>query len=87
MEEFYNAIEERILDSGYPGPVSGQKLYDEICDEIEDKEDGTYLFMSKKPDGAFFEYKVDVMEENFNLSYVHITTETGSYHIDFDNET
>lgn len=85
MEEFYAAIEEKILDSGYPGPIDGEELYDEICDEIEDKEDGTYLFMSKKPNGAIFEYRVDVMEENFNLSYVHITAETGTYHIDFDN--
>lgn len=84
MEEFYAAIEEKIADSGYPGIIDGEALYDEICDEIEEKEDGTYLFMSKKPNGDIFEYKVDVMEENFNLSYVHITTEHGTYHIDFD---
>lgn len=84
MEEFYNAIEEKIIEAGYTGAVNGEEIYDEICDEIEDKEDGSYLFMSKKEDGTLFEYKVDVMEENFNLSYIHITTEDKSYHINFD---
>ena len=85
MDELYRAIEEKIAESGYPGPIDGEEIYDEICDEIEEKENGTYLFLSKKPDGTVFEYKVDVLEENFNLSYVHITTENGTYHIDFDN--
>ena len=85
MDEFYRAIEEKIAESGYPGPVDGETIYDEICDEIEDKENGTYLFLSRKPDGSVFEYKVDVLEENFNLSDVHITTGNSSYHIDFDN--
>lgn len=85
MEEYYRAIEEKIKEAGYLSPIRGEDIYNEICDEIEDKEDGTYLFMSKKPDGSIFEYKVEVMEESFNLSYVHISTENGTYHIDFDN--
>lgn len=85
MDEYYRAIEEKIAESGYPGSVDGEAIYDEICDEIEDKENGTYLFLSRKPDGTVFEYKVDVLDENFNLSYVHITAENGTYHIDFDN--
>ena len=84
MEEFFKAIEERIRISGYAGPVDGEAIYNEICDEIEEKETGTYLFLSKKEDGAVFEYKVDVMDEEFNLSYVHITVGSESYHIDFD---
>ena len=41
MDEFYRAIEEKIAESGYPGSVDGEAIYDEICDEIEDKENGT----------------------------------------------
>lgn len=84
MEEFFRAIEDRIKASGYTGPVDGEGIYNEICDDIEEKENGSYLFLSKKEDGSVFEYKVDVMDDNFNLSYVHITAESGTFHVDFD---
>ncbi|MCB6609661.1 hypothetical protein V3C10_11685 [[Clostridium] symbiosum] len=84
MEEFFRAIEDRIKASGYAGPVDGEGIYNEICDDIEEKENGSYLFLSKKEDGSVFEYKVDVMDDNFNLSYVHITAESGTFHVDFD---
>ena len=84
MEEFFKAIEDKIGASGYPGQVSGEEIYNEICDDIEEKENGSYLFLSKKEDISVFEYKVDVMDDNFNLSYVHITSKSGTFHIDFD---
>ena len=81
MEEFYKAIEDKIKASGYPGEVNGE----DICDQIEGKENGTYLFLSKKDNGVVFEYKVDILDESFNLSYVHITANNDTFHIDFDN--
>ena len=48
MEEFFKAIEDTIRESGYTGLVDGEEFYNEICDEIEDKEEGSYLFMSKR---------------------------------------
>ena len=63
-----------------------EEIYDEICDEIEDKENGSYIFMSKKEDDVLFEYKIDVMDENFNLSYIDIVTPVGKVHIDFDEK-
>ena len=48
MEEIYRRIEEKIKASGYLGYVSGEEIYDEICDEKEEKENGLYIFMSKK---------------------------------------
>ena len=86
MEEIYRLIEEKIAQSGYEGNISGEEIYDEICDEIEEKENGSYIFMSKKEDDLFFEYKIDVMDEEFNLSYIDINTPTNKYHIDFDSE-
>ena len=56
-----------------------------ICDQMEEKENGTYLFLSKKDNGVVFEYKVDILDESFNLSYVHITANNDTFHIDFDN--
>ena len=86
MEELYRMIEDKIYAAGYEGQVSGEEIYDEICDEIEDKEEGSYIFMSKKEDDTIYEYKIDVMEDQFNLSYLDIKANGKTYHIDFDNE-
>ena len=67
MKALYNHIESCIKASGYMGPISGEEVYEDICEEIEDKEDGSYIFMCKKEDQIFFEYKIDVMEDEFNL--------------------
>lgn len=85
MEELYRMIEDKIYSAGYEGQVSGEEIYDEICDEIEDKEEGSYIFMSKKEDDTIYEYKIDVMEDQFNLSYLDIKANGKTYHIDFDN--
>lgn len=85
MEELYKAIEEKIKSSGYKGSVNGKDIYLEICDEIEEKENGSYIFMSKKEDDVFFEYQIDVMDDSFNLSYIDINTPQGKVHVDFDN--
>ena len=37
MEELYKAIEDKIQSSGYPRPVSGRDVYNDICDQIEGK--------------------------------------------------
>ena len=85
MNELYEAIEAKIKASGYPREISGEAVYNDICDQIEGKENGTYLFLSKKDNGVVFEYKVDILDESFNLSYVHITANNDTFHIDFDN--
>ncbi|MBO3446205.1 hypothetical protein [Clostridium sp. CCUG 7971] len=85
MEEIYRLIEEKIKAAGYKGSVSGKNIYDEICDQIEEAENGSYIFMSKKDDDVFFEYKIDVMDDNFNLSYIDINTPQGKINVDFDN--
>ena len=86
VEEIYRLIEEKIKAAGYMGPISGREIYDEICDEIEGKENGSYIFMSKQEDDIFFEYKIDVMSDDFNLSYMDINTAEGKIHVDFDAE-
>lgn len=84
MEELYRMIEETIKATGYSGKIDGQDIYEDICDQIEDKEPGSYLLMSKKTDDVFFEYQVDVMEDQFNLSYVDIHEGDKVYHANFD---
>ena len=41
--------------------------------------------MSKKEDDVIYEYKIDVMEDQFNLSYLDIKVNGKTYHVDFDN--
>ncbi|MHC1750866.1 MAG: hypothetical protein AB9856_21540 [Cellulosilyticaceae bacterium] len=84
MEELYRLIEEKIKAAGYHGSVSGREIYDEICDEIEDKENGSYIFMSKNEDDVFFEYKIDIMNDDFNLSYININMPNEKIYVDFD---
>ena len=85
MEQFYEAIENKIKQAGYNEFVNGEEIYNEICDEIEEKENGSYIFMSKKDDDTFFEYKIYIMDEEFNLSYIIINTKDKKYKVDFDN--
>ncbi len=84
MEELYRMIEETIKATGYNDEIDGQDIYEDICDQIEDKEPGSYLLMSKKTDDVFFEYQVDVMEDQFNLGYVDIHEGDKVYHANFD---
>ncbi len=86
MEKFFKAIEEKIRKSGYPGEVRGEEIYDEISDEAEGQEEGSYLFMKKQDDDIMFEYKVDILEDNINLATLTIHTPDRKYFIDFDAE-
>ena len=47
MNELYEMIEKKIKESGYPRPISGSDVYDDICDQIEGKENGSYVVLSK----------------------------------------
>lgn len=84
MNELYEAIEKKIRESGYPGEVSGRDVYDDICDQIDGKENGTYVLLSKFRDNVIFEYQITVMEETFNLGLLTIRTPDGIFQADFD---
>lgn len=45
MNELYEAIEKKIKASGYPRAISGADVYDDICDQIEGKENGEYILL------------------------------------------
>ena len=85
MDELFRIIEDKIRTAGYAGPVDGLEIYEEICDQMEDKENGTYLFLSKHQDGSVIEYQVEIMDEQFNLSYIEIRTGGAVYRADFDS--
>jgi len=85
MEELYRAIEAKISQSGFDREVDGKDVYDDICEQIDDKEPGSYIMLSKFFDDVVFEYAVTIMDEEFNLSTLTITEGEKKYIIDFDN--
>ena len=84
MEELYQAIEQKIKESGYPGSVSGAAVYDDICDQIDGKENGTYLLLSKFEEDVVFEYQITILDEQFNLEALKIEAPEGEFDINFD---
>jgi hypothetical protein len=87
MDEFYERIEEKIKDAGYPGELSGFDVYDDISNLIEDMEDGEYTLSSKElmeNDGDYIEYTLQVFDSNFNLSAIDIHSDGSIYHVDFE---
>lgn len=84
MEELYKAIEEKIKASGYPRKISGEKVYDDICDQIDGKENGSYVLLSKFDDDVIFEYHITIMDSEFNLGVLTMRTPEGVFETDFD---
>lgn len=85
MEELYKIIEEKIKASGYMEEVDGAEIYNDLSDQIEDKENGEYMLMSKKEEDCWYEYRVQIMDDQFNLSVLTIHTPNKDYQIDFDS--
>ena len=84
MNELYELIEKKIKASGYPRPISGADVYDYICDQIDGKENGTYLLLSKFEEDVVFEYHITIRNEDFNLGVLTMKTPEGTFEVDFD---
>ena len=85
MEELYQAIEEKIKASGYPREISGERVYDDICDQIEGKENGTYLVLFQiRRKMWYLNYHITVSDDNFNLGILTMKTPEGVFEADFD---
>ena len=84
MDELYQAIEEKIKAAGYPREISGQAVYEDICDQIEGKENGTYILLSKFEEDVVFEYHITIRDEDFNLGVLTMKTPEGIFEVDFD---
>ena len=84
MDELYKAIEAKIKESGYKREISGRDIYNDICDQIDGKENGSYMLLSKFEDDVVFEYQITVMDSEFNLGLLTIKAPEGEFKIDFD---
>lgn len=84
MDELYKAIEAKIKESGYKREISGRDVYNDICDQIDGKENGSYMVLSKFEDDVVFEYQITVMDSELNLGLLTIKAPEGEFKIDFD---
>ena len=84
MKELYEAIEAKIKASGYPKAISGEEVYYDICDQIDGKDNGEYILLSKFEDDVVFEYHITIQEEDFNLGILKMKTPEGEFVADFD---
>lgn len=84
MDELYKAIEAKIKESGYKREILGRDVYNDICDQIDGKENGSYMLLSKFEDDVVFEYQITVMDSEFNLGLLTIKAPEGEFKIDFD---
>lgn len=86
MKELYEAIEAKIKASGYPRAISGEDVYNDICDQIDGKENGSYVLLSKFEDDVIFEYHITIQDEDFNLGILTMRTPEDVFETDFDAE-
>ncbi len=77
-------IEKKIRESGYPREISGMDVYDDICDQMEGKENGAYVLLSKFEEDVIFEYHITVMDDEFNLGILTMRTPEGVFETNFD---
>ena len=84
MNELYEIIENKIKETGYPNEISGREVYEDICDQIDGKENGSYILLSKFKENEVFEYHITIMDDEFNLGILTIRTDEGTYQTDFD---
>ena len=84
MQELYDLIEAKIKASGYPDLIDGCEFYNDICSEVEDQEEGEYVFDFRKSDDVFYHASLTIFEDQFDLHYVDIRVGESVYHVDFD---
>ena len=84
MNELYELIEQKIKESGYPREISGETVYNDIRDQIDGKENGVYLLLSKFEEDVIFEYHITIRDEDFNLGILTMRTPEGVFEVDFD---
>ena len=84
MEELFEMLEAKIRNSGCTREIKGEDVYNDICDQIEDKENGTYMVLSKFDDDIVMEYTITIMDDDFNLEKITVRTDGNVYTADFD---
>ena len=67
MKELYNLIEQKIKASGYPRPINGADVYNDICDQIDGKAAKyRYFFFHFVPSKAGFSFMIKQLRRLVN---------------------
>ena len=77
-------IEKKIKASGFTREISGEQVYMDVNAQIDGKENGSYVLMSKFEEDVTFEYQIEVLDEEFDLHILNIKAPEGEFRIDFD---
>ena len=84
MNELFELIEKKIKASGYPRAIRGEDVYEDICDQVDGKENGSYILLSKFEDDVIFEYHITIRDQDFNLGILTMRTPEGVFETDLD---
>ena len=84
MNDLYKLIEEKIKDAGDPGEIDGREFYNDVSDEADEKENGDYIFLIKKPEELMYRGCMTIIDDQFDLHYVDILEGDNTYHEDYD---
>ena len=84
MQELYDLIEKKIKKAGYPGFIDGEEFYADISDEVEEQDNGAFMFLIKKSDTLSYQGCMTIMDDEFDLHFVDIHDGDKTYHVDFD---
>ena len=84
MQELYDLIEEKIKKAGFPGFIDGEEFYGDISDEVDEQENGAFMFLIKKSETLSYQGCMTIMDDEFDLHYVDIHDGDKTYHVDFD---
>ena len=84
MEELYKAIEEKIKSCGYPRAISGEAVYEDICDQIDGKKMVPMFYCQNLRMTQVFEYHITVMDQDFNLGILTMRLPEGVFEVNFD---
>ena len=53
MNELFELIEMKIKANGYPRAIRGDDVYEDICDQVDGKENGSYGFCRKESERCY----------------------------------
>lgn len=85
MNELYEAIEQKIKASGYPRAISGEDVYNDICDpRLTERRTEPICFCQNLRRMWCLNTTSRSQDEDFNLGILTMRTPEGVFEADFD---
>ena len=84
MNELYEMIERKLKNPAIRGRFREAMFTMTSATRSREKENGSYVVLSKFDDDVIFEYHITVMDDEFNLGVLTMRTPEGVFEADFD---